>query len=132
MADYEQRSVLSWMLMALGPFYALVIPLAGLAVFIGACCVVGLNRRPAVIAAFLVFLPLPLMIGMFGSVQGFISSLQIVAMAGATPKPSEVSLGISTGLFTTLVGLLVTFPSYFVLAFGLFLRTALYKPPTEK
>lgn len=124
----EPLSLMSWMMMSLGPFYGLVIPLAGLAVFIGACIVVASNRRPAVIAAFLVFLPLPLMIGMFGSVHGFISSFQIIATGGATPKPSDVAMGISTGLFTTLVGLLVTFPSFFVLAFGLFFRTLLEKP----
>lgn len=124
---FQQQSFLSWMFSALGPFYGLLIPLTGFALFIGACCVVGLNRRPAVVAAFLVFLPLPLMIGLFGSVHGFISSLSIIATAGSTPRPSEIAEGISMGLFTTLVGLLVTFPSFFVLAFGLFFRTLMDK-----
>jgi len=119
----QSQSFLSWMITSLGPFYALVIPLTGLAVFIGACVVVASSRRPAVVAAFLVFLPLPLMIGLIGTVHGFISSFQIIATAGATPKPSDIAAGISTGLFTTLVGLLVTFPSLLVLAFGLFFKT---------
>lgn len=116
---------------ALGPFYALVIPFAGLAVFVGACVVVSFNRRPAVIAAFLVFLPFPLLIGLFGSLQGLISSLSSIAMSGTSPMPSDVAEGISVGLFTTLVGLVVTFPSYFVLAFGLFFQTLFDKPAVK-
>lgn len=122
-----QRSYLSWMFSAMGPFYGLLIPFVGFILFIGACLVVGANRRPAVIAAFLVFLPLPMMIGLFGSLQGFIASLLIMASAGTAPKPSELAEGVSMGLFTTLVGLLVTFPGYLVLAFGLFFRTLAHK-----
>ena len=117
------RSRLAWMFEALGPFYGLVLPASGLAIFIGALLVVALSRRPAVIAAFLVFLPLPLLIGIFGSIQGFIASYSVVAMSPVTPKPSDVAQGISTGLFSSLVGLMATFPAYFVLAIGLFLRT---------
>jgi len=131
MESQPQQSLLSWMFMSLGPFYGLLIPLVGFALFVGACCVVGLNRRSAVIAAFLVFLPLPLMIGLFASVQGLIASFSIIATAGATPKPSEMAVGISTALFATLVGLLATFPSYFVLAFGLFFRTLFEKPSAK-
>ena len=118
-----QRSFLSWMFNSLGPFYALVLPLSGLAVFVGACLVVCLSRRPALIAAYLVFLPLPLMLGVLGSIDGFISSFAVIATSPTAPKPSEVAEGISTGLFTSLVGLMVTFPAYIVAAIGLFLRT---------
>jgi biopolymer transport protein ExbB len=81
-----------------------------------------MNRRPGVIASYLVFLPLPLLIGIFGSIQGFIASYSVIAASTSTPKPSEVAAGISTALFTSFVGLFVSFPAYFVLAFGLFLR----------
>jgi hypothetical protein len=124
--EYErpvQRSLLVWMYEALGPFYLLVLPLSGFLVFLGACLVVALSRRPAVVAAYLVFLPLPLLIGVYGTVQGFIASLSVIATAAGSPQPAEVAEGVSTGLFTSVVGLTVTFPSYFVLAIGLFLRT---------
>jgi hypothetical protein len=118
-----QQSLLSWMFNALGPFYGLVLPLSGLAVFIGACLVVALSRRPAVIAAYLVLVPTPFLIGIFGTFHGFIASYSIIATSGSTPKASEVGMGISTGLFTSLLGLAVTFPAYFVVALGLFVRT---------
>ncbi|MEM9825339.1 MAG: MotA/TolQ/ExbB proton channel family protein [Planctomycetota bacterium] len=51
------------------------------------------------------------MIGLFGTVQGMISSFQVIARGGATPKPSELATGISTALFTTLVGLAIAIPA---------------------
>ena len=53
LAQYEEhvsQSYLSWMLSALGPFYGLVLPATGFVLFVGACLVVCLARRPAVIA----------------------------------------------------------------------------------
>lgn len=51
------------------------------------------------------------MIGLLGTVQGMISSFQVIAVGGATPKPAELAGGISTALFTTLVGLLIAIPA---------------------
>ncbi|MEQ8785716.1 MAG: MotA/TolQ/ExbB proton channel family protein [Pirellulaceae bacterium] len=118
-----ERSLLTWMLEALGLFYGVLLPLAGLAVFVGACLVVAMNRRPSVIAAYLVFVPLPFLIGIFGTFDGFIRSFSVIAQANGTPGIVPISQGISTGLFTSLIGMLVMFPSYFVVAIGLFLRT---------
>ncbi len=51
------------------------------------------------------------MIGLFGTVHGMISSFQVIAVSEATPKPAELAEGISTALFTTLIGLAVAIPS---------------------
>ncbi|MAI72603.1 MAG: biopolymer transporter ExbB [Rhodopirellula sp.] len=51
------------------------------------------------------------MIGLFGTVQGMIASFQVIAQGGASPKPAELANGISTALFTTLVGLAVAIPA---------------------
>ena len=51
------------------------------------------------------------MIGLFGTVQGMISSFQVIAIGGSTPKPADLAAGISTALFTTLVGLAVAIPA---------------------
>lgn len=124
-----QQSYLAWMFMALGPLYGLVLPLSGFALFVGACLVVGLNRRPAVIASFLVFLPVPLLIGIFGSVHGMIASLSVVAASASEPEMGRwMAEGWATALFSTLVGFLVSAPAYAVLSLGLFLRTLAAKP----
>ncbi len=51
------------------------------------------------------------MIGLFGTVHGMISSFQVIAVSEATPKPAELAEGISTALFTTLIGLAVAIPA---------------------
>lgn len=51
------------------------------------------------------------MIGLFGTVQGMIASFQVIANSGTTPEPSELAAGISTALFTTLVGLFIAIPA---------------------
>ncbi|MEL6109205.1 MAG: MotA/TolQ/ExbB proton channel family protein [Planctomycetota bacterium] len=51
------------------------------------------------------------MIGLFGTVQGMIASFRVIATSPTTPKPSELAEGISTALFTTLVGLAIAIPA---------------------
>lgn len=51
------------------------------------------------------------MIGLFGTVQGMIASFRVIATSPQTPKPSQLAEGISTALFTTLVGLAIAIPA---------------------
>jgi biopolymer transport protein ExbB len=51
------------------------------------------------------------MIGLLGTVQGMISAFSEIAVGGATPKPVKLAEGISTALFTTLVGLFIAIPA---------------------
>lgn len=51
------------------------------------------------------------MIGLLGTVQGMIASFNVIATATGAPKPSELAEGISTALFTTLIGLAVAIPA---------------------
>ena len=51
------------------------------------------------------------MIGLFGTVYGMIKSFSTIATSTVQPKPSELAEGISTALFTTLVGLAIAIPA---------------------
>jgi len=51
------------------------------------------------------------MIGLFGTVHGMIKSFNVIATSTTAPKPSLLAEGISTALFTTLVGLLIAIPA---------------------
>ncbi len=51
------------------------------------------------------------MVGLLGTVQGMIESFNVIATATGPPKPAELAQGISTALFTTLVGLFVAIPA---------------------
>ncbi len=123
MEPVRQMSFLEWMFTALGPFYGLLLPLTGFAVFVGGCLVVLLSRRNAVVAAYLALVPLPFLIGLFGTIHGMLSSFQVLATAPTSPKPSDLAEGVSMALFSSFVGLAMTFPAFLVVAGGLFLRT---------
>jgi biopolymer transport protein ExbB len=51
------------------------------------------------------------MVGLFGTVDGMIRSFSEIARGGQTPKPALLAQGISTALFTTLVGLAIAIPA---------------------
>jgi len=51
------------------------------------------------------------MVGLFGTVHGMIASFQVIATSPSAPKPSELAQGISTALFTTLLGLAIAIPA---------------------
>ena len=51
------------------------------------------------------------MLGLFGTVHGMIESFQVIALSDATPQAQELADGISTALFTTLVGLAIAIPA---------------------
>lgn len=51
------------------------------------------------------------MVGLFGTVYGMIQSFDVIANSGSQPKPDELAEGISTALFTTLVGLAIAIPA---------------------
>jgi biopolymer transport protein ExbB len=57
------------------------------------------------------------MVGLLGTVDGMIASFSVIATTTTTPKPSELAAGISTALFTTLVGLVIAIPA--ILSFGI-------------
>jgi biopolymer transport protein ExbB len=54
------------------------------------------------------------MVGLFGTVDGMIRSFSVIATATGTPEPAKLAEGISTALFTTLVGLAIAIPALIV------------------
>lgn len=51
------------------------------------------------------------MMGLMGTVQGMISSFDVIATSATSPKPSELANGISTALVTTFIGLVLAIPA---------------------
>jgi ABC-type transport system involved in multi-copper enzyme maturation permease subunit len=111
-----------WVAEALG-LLGLLTVLSGAALFVGACLVVSLARRPAVIAAYSLFLLLPLLLGALGALKGCVSSFSVLAMSGTQIKQWQIFGGLAETLVLLLTALTVTLPSYLVIAIGLFVRT---------
>ena len=118
------QSYAFWIIRCLGLFGLLTL-LSALALFLGACLVVVLARRPAVIAAYLVFLPLPLWFAVIAMLKSYVSAFSVLAVTGAQLKNSQICAGLAESIIPVLAALMATLPSYLVIAFGLFIRTLL-------
>ena len=120
--DPATKSTLWWIIetMSLSGLFAL---LAGLSIFIGSCLVVAKSRRTSTIAAYLVLLPLPTFIGILGFLKGCVASLSVIAVSGTQPSSQEWAGGFAESALLIFDCLLVTLPSYLVLAYGLLAST---------
>ena len=68
----------------------------------------ALEHRLSYIAMIATIAP---MMGLMGTVQGMISSFDVIATSSVAPKPSQLADGISTALVTTLIGLMLAIPA---------------------
>ena len=110
-----------WAIESLG-LLGLATVLSGAAVFVGACLVVFLSRRPAVIASYTLFLFLPLLLGVLAALKGSVSSFAVLATAHVEIKQWQVFAGLAETCVLLMTALTVTLPSYVVIAIGLFIR----------
>jgi len=58
------------------------------------------------------------MFGLLGTVDGMVEAFMVIAKSATAPKPSELAVGISQALITTLIGLWLAIPA--IACFGLF------------
>lgn len=126
-----RQSMLMWTFRSLGWRYSLALPLAGLVAFALALILVirgGSNAG----SALLFVVPIPLLVGMFGFLDGMIAGFQVIATPGHAPRPWELAEGISTALLTPVVGMLLMAPAYLVAMGGLFIRTITEPRPPRK
>ena len=122
-------SQLGVILHALSSFSAALALLSAAIIFFGACYLFASKRRPAVLAAYLVLLPLPVIISISGWISGTIASLNMIA---ASPDlhiaNQDIAAGFATSLISLYASILASAPSYFIIAYGLLSRTL--NPPT--
>ena len=116
-----QKSYFAFVVDALGVAGTLML-IASLAVFVGACVVVFGNKRPAVIAAYLVFVPIPILIGIYAAVRGFVNGFAVVTMSDTDLRQSEILGVLTEAALLIQIGMLASVPSYLLTSIGLFVR----------
>jgi hypothetical protein len=113
-----------WLVGAMGTFFSLMVLASGLLIFAGSWYLVSTGKRPAAFAAYLVLLPLPVLIAICSCMSGMVSSLTVIASTpGISLSTEDVAAGVASSLAMVLYAILVSAPTYFVLAFGLLTRT---------
>ena len=123
-------SLLGVLIGALSSFSAVLALVTAALIFFGACYLLATKRRPAVLAAYLVLLPLPVIISISGWISGTIASLSVIAASPDLPITNQdIAGGFATSLISLYAAMLASAPSYFVLAYGLLMRTL--NPPSD-
>ncbi len=56
------------------------------------------------------------MIGLVGTVYGMIKAFRVIALEGSSPQASDLASGISTALYSTLLGIAISIPAIFFYA----------------
>ena len=123
-------SQLGYILGALTSNSAILALLSAALIFFGACYLLATKRRPAVLGAYLILLPLPVIISISGWISGTIASLSVTA---ASPDlhltNQDIAGGFATSLISLYAAILATAPTYALLAYGLLVRTL--NPPAD-
>lgn len=119
-----EMSMLGWMVRSISSLSGILMMVSGLLLLIGACYLLRTKQRPIVIAYYLVLLPLPVLISICGFIRGSISSLLVIAsVQDLQLTNADIAAGLAAALLELFIALLITAPTYFVLAYALLLRT---------
>ncbi len=119
---HRQESYVGWMIRSMGLIGLLVLG-AGFTCFVLTLFIVIRGQGPWACAALVFIVPIPLWLGVFGSVKGLIASLQVIAFSSAAIKASEISDGVASSLFNPMLGLVMMAPSYLVATLGSIFRS---------
>jgi len=119
----RQQSYLEFILSSLGWRYTFLLPLAALVSFVLILVLVLRGKGSAVPAALVLLVPIPILVGIMGVVDGMLASFQVIAMSDTAPKPSEYAQGICMSLTTLCVGLVLAVPGYVLAVLGTLFRS---------
>ncbi len=120
--DHGGKSFLWWFIETMGLTGLIVIVLGG-AIFIAVCRVVGKSRQTSTLAAYLVLLPLPMFIEVLDQLRGIVACLSVLSQSETHLSNQEWAGGFAGNAVSMFLALLVTLPSYLVLAYGLLAST---------
>lgn len=122
-AAVPAQSRLSWMFGALQSWSDLFALTAGVLIFVGACHLIAKRRKAAVLAAYLVLLPLPVLISLGGTISGMISSFMVLSLSpDLQVTTAEYAGATAASLLSLYTAMLVSAPTYLILAFALLAR----------
>lgn len=116
-------SQLGWMMQSLGSWSNLWVFVVGLAIFVGACRLILKNGRPAALAAYLVLLPLPVMISVSGTIKGMIASFMVISLSSIQLSQQDIAGGLAESLMSLFAAILISTPTYLVLAAALVMKS---------
>jgi hypothetical protein len=112
LAMRPEQPFINWLFSALGIRYTFLLPVVTVLAFGLAIAAIAKFKSPALTAVLLAVVPLPLLIGTIGVIDGMVASYQVIVMSGAIPRGSEVAEGGAMSLVSMQVGLILSLPLY--------------------
>jgi hypothetical protein len=128
-AEPARQSLLAFYYYALGIKYILLLPMSALFGFVLTLLLVLRGKSPFLVPALLFAVSMPLLVGVYGVVDGLIQSMQVIAASTASPKPSELAQCYSLSLVSAQVGMILAVPSYLTAIVGTIIRSVLTTQP---
>jgi len=125
MQEPQQKSILEWAIPALGE-YALLLPVVGVLSFILIAVLLFRGKGPFAGASLVLVVALPLLVGLFGAITGLLKSFSVIAMSELAPEASQMAMGISTALFSLLVGTFITGGLLVIAILGSFIKALIH------
>lgn len=116
---------------SLGSFYSLAIPLAALVSLLAVVVLLRYGKGHLTGTAIIFFCALPALVGFYAKVQGLFNASETIAFSGASVKLEELVMDFSTAIISTIVGILLATPTYFIAAIGCFIRSLSAKPESK-
>lgn len=107
-----EQSMFLWLFRALGIRYTIWLPVVTVLALVLAVLAIWKFKTPALTAALLAVVPLPLLLGAIGSIDGLVACFQIIMISSATPRASEFADGGAMSLVSMQVGLILSVPLY--------------------
>ena len=124
-----QMSYLGWMVSALSTASSLLVLISAGLIFLGAYYLVSKRRPASTLAPYLILLPLPVIISFCGWIWGSIKSLATIAsLPELTTTNQDIAGGLASSLLSLMFAILVSSPTYLILAYGLLSRE--FRPST--
>jgi hypothetical protein len=124
------QSMLQFIWSGLGYLYGPLLLVSAAVALLVTLLLVFRGRGPMAAAASVLVVNVPVLIGLFGFLEGMLQGFMVIANSTTSPRPSDVAVGVSTALVTPLAGIALSAPCYLVALIGTVVRSLRsHEPP---
>ena len=123
----KNESVLEYCQRSMGAMYGFPLPAAAFFSFVLVLLVVIRGRGPTVGPALVLLVPMPVYLGLLGTLDGLLAAGRIMEQSGVEPELWALGGAGASSLVTLVVGTMLTIPAFLTGAIGAFVRAMIAK-----
>jgi hypothetical protein len=123
MREVFTKSYLHTYFVALGPTFALLLPISALVAFVLTLLLVRRGRGEALGPALLIIVPMPVYVGTFAAIYGVLSFLPPIPKLNTQPSHLDVAFELWMADICVFSGMLLSTPAYLTAVIGTTIRS---------